>query len=45
MTKYRGYIIEKQIGSRDTWYNVILNGEIVHRAATEYAAMQWIDQQ
>ncbi len=43
MTTYRGYQIEKQTGRRDTWFNVLNNGTIVHRAATEHAAMQFID--
>ncbi len=43
MTTYRGYQIEKQTGRRDTWFNVIKDGAIVHRAATENAAMQWIN--
>jgi len=44
MTKYRGYQIRKQRGTRDVWFNVTKDGgEILHRAATENAAMRWID--
>ena len=45
MTKYRGYQIEKQNGTRDTWFNVILDGVILHRAVTSHSAMGWIDTQ
>ena len=43
MTTYRGHDIEMQKGRRDTWYNVVLNGVVLHRAATAHHAMQWID--
>ncbi len=42
---YRGYQIQREQGKRDVWYNVILDGVILHRAATANAAAQWIDKE
>jgi len=43
MTIYRNFKIQKEKGARDIWFNVILNGNIIYRAATENDAMMWIN--
>lgn len=43
-TSYRSHTIKSETGKRDTWYNVFSeNGDLLHRAATEYSAMQFVD--